>query len=123
MLRALAALLVNKTVAWATLVVVVAATALLSVQAARVERDDDLLAFLPKQDPGIQAFYDVNRRFGGLSVALVGIAAGDALAPDFLGELRRATRQLNETPGVDYAMSLTKYLEPRLLKAVPLLAR
>ncbi len=109
MLRALAALFVKKSVAWATIVVVLVATAFLATRATRVERDDDLLAFLPRSNPDIQIFYDVNRRFGGLDVALVGIAADDALAPDFLAKLRRATKQLNETKGVDYAMSLTNF--------------
>src|SRR5271168_1037741 len=97
-LRALAALFVRKSVAWATIVVVVSATLFLATRAARVERDDDLLAFLPQSNPDIRVFYDVNRRFGGLDVALVGITADDALAPDFLAMLRQATRQLNETP-------------------------
>ncbi len=113
MLRALAALVIKKSVAWAIIVVVLAATALLASRAPYVERDDDLLAFLPQTNPDIQVFYDVNRRFGGLDVALVGIAAGpnegDALAPEFLVKLRRATQQLNETKGVDYAMSLTNF--------------
>jgi len=109
MLRALAALFVQKSVAWATIVVVVAATALLAFRAAHVERDDDLMAFLPRSNPDIKVFYEVNRLFGGLDVALVGIAADDPLAPELLVKLRRATKQLNETPGVDYAMSLTNF--------------
>jgi predicted RND superfamily exporter protein len=113
-LRALAALVVQKSVAWAIILVVVATTVFFATRAGHVERDDDLLAFLPQTNPDIQVFYDVNRRFGGLDVALVGIAAnqGDpagALAPDLLVKLRRATQQLNETHGVDYAMSLTNF--------------
>ena len=109
MLRALAALYVKKSAAWVTIVLVLVATAFLATRATRVERDDDLLAFLPKSNPDIQVFYDVNRRFGGLDVALVGIATDDALAPEFLTRLRKATRQLNETKGVDYAMSLANF--------------
>jgi predicted RND superfamily exporter protein len=79
LLRALAAFFVKRSAAWATIVVVLAATAFLGARATRVERDDDLLAFLPRTSPDIQVFYDVNRRFGGLDVALVGIAADDVL--------------------------------------------
>ena len=107
MLRALAALFVRKSTAWATIVIVLLATAFLASRAGQVERDDDLLAFLPRSNEDIKVFYDVNRRFGGLDVALVGLAADDAFAPDFLGKLRTATTRLNETTGVDYAMSLT----------------
>ena len=106
MLPALAALLVRKNVALATVVVVALVTLFLGARATRVERDDDLLAFLPKSNPDIQIFQDVNKRFGGLGVALVGIAAEDALAPEFLGKLKQVTKQLNETKGVDYAFSL-----------------
>ena len=106
MLRALAALLVRKNAAWATVIVVVLATAFFASRAPLVERDDDLLAFLPRSNPDIKVFYDVNRRFGGLDVALVGITTGDTLAPEFLGRLRGATRHLNEIKGVDYAFSL-----------------
>ncbi len=109
MLRALAALFVNKTVAWATIVVVVAATALLAVRAAHVERDDSLMAFLPQSNPDIKVFRDVNAKFGGLDVALVGVATDDPLAPELLAKLRKATKKLNETPGVAYAMSLTNF--------------
>ncbi len=107
MLRALAALLVRKNAAWATVILVVLVTAFFGSRAPKVERDDDLLAFLPRSNPAIQVFYDVNRRFGGLDVAMVGITTGDALSPEFLGRLRLATKHLNEIKGVDYAFSLT----------------
>lgn len=106
MLRALAALLVRKNAAWATVLVVLLATAFFASRAPRVERDDDLLAFLPRSNPDIKVFYDVNRRFGGLDVALVGVTTGDALAPAFLERLRGATKHLNDIKGVDYAFSL-----------------
>jgi predicted RND superfamily exporter protein len=106
-LRALAALLVRKSVAWATVVVVVLASVFFGARSASVERDDDLLAFLPKENPDIKAFYEVNRLFGSLNVALVGVDAGDALNPEFLAKLRATTKKLNETKGVDYALSLT----------------
>lgn len=106
-LRALAALLVRKTAAWFVVVVVVLGTVVLGARAAHVQRDDDLLAFLPKGNADIQVFQDVNKRFGGLGVALVGIAADDPLAPDFLDKLRVLTKQLNETKGLDFALSLT----------------
>lgn len=107
MLRALAAVLVRKNAAWATVILVVLGTVFLGARATRVERDDDILAFLPADNVDIKVFQDVNRRFGGLGVALVGIAADDALAPEFLAQLRTVTKQLNETKGVDYALSLT----------------
>ena len=47
--------------------------AVCGVLASRVETDHDVLAFLPADNPDIQAFREINARFGGLEVALVGI--------------------------------------------------
>lgn len=107
MLRVLAALLVRKSVAWVTVAIVLVVTALAAMKAGQVGRDDDLMAFLPKTNPDVQTFYEVNKRFGGLGVALVGVATDDPFDPAFLTRLRRATKQLNETPGLDFALSLT----------------
>jgi predicted RND superfamily exporter protein len=111
-LHALAAVFVKKSAAWATIVVVVLASVFLATRALHVERDDDLMAFLPKTNEDIKVFYDVNRRFGGLDVALVGIPSDNpagVFAAPFLEKLRTATKRLNETKGVDYAMSLTDF--------------
>lgn len=106
MMRALARLVVSKRNAWAIVACVLVVTALAARWAARVEHDDDVLAFLPKTDPDVALFYEVNERFHGLDVALVGIEAGDAFAPDFLARLRDATAKLNATEGVGFALSL-----------------
>ncbi|MFO0762455.1 MAG: MMPL family transporter [Byssovorax sp.] len=106
MLNALGNLMVKKSVAWATVIAVFAITLVSLVFAARVEQDDNLLAFLPQSNPDIKTFYDVNNRFGGLSVALVGIHSDDPFSADFLGRLKTASKQLNETEGIDFAFSL-----------------
>jgi predicted RND superfamily exporter protein len=108
-IQLLARLIVKKSVAFATVLAVVCVAVLSLLGAARIQQDDDLLAFLPKDDPDVRTFYEVNRRFGGLAVALVGIRADDAFDPDFLTRLRKATRKLNETEGIDYALSLANF--------------
>lgn len=74
--------------------------------AARVERDDDLLAFLPAQDPDVVAFREVADRFGGLDVTLVGIRTEDAYDGAFLERLRALTADIEDIAGVDLALSL-----------------
>ena len=64
---------------------IIALTVLLAVVsgffATKVEQDDDLLAFLPEGNEDIDAFYQINERFGGLDVALVGVEAPDVFEP------------------------------------------
>lgn len=102
----LAQFLVRRVAAWATVFVVIGLSVASLYFASRVERDDDVLAFLPRQNPEVGIFYDVSKRFGSLDVALVGIAADDVLAPEFLQRLRTVTKQLNETEGIGHTMSL-----------------
>ncbi|MBK9266530.1 MAG: MMPL family transporter [Polyangiaceae bacterium] len=102
----LAHLLVRRTAAWATVFVVFLLSMASLYYASRVDRDDDVLAFLPRQNPEVGIFYDVSKRFGSLDVALVGVESDDVLAPDFLQRLRAATKRLNETDGIGHAMSL-----------------
>ncbi len=102
-----ARLLVQKSVAWAIVAAVVVLAAASVFFARRVQQDDDLLAFLPRENADVRVFYDVNRRFGGLETALVGIKTQDPFAPEFLHRLQLVTRKLNQTEGVAYGMSLT----------------
>ena len=60
----------------------------------------------PRTMPPWSTFGPMNHTFGGLDVALVGIAVDDPFAPAFLGQLRTLTRRLNDEPTVAYALSL-----------------
>jgi predicted RND superfamily exporter protein len=107
-MRALADLLVRKSVAWAIVVATLVVAVLGTVFALRLENDDNLLAFLPRTNPDVATFYDVSHRFGSLDVALVGIGSNEIFTPQFLGKLKALTADLNEnTPGVDFVLSLT----------------
>ena len=106
-MQAFAHFLVRRATAW-TIVLAVLLLSLASLFfASRVERDDDVLSFLPRENPEVGVFYDVSKRFGSLDVALVGISTDDALSPEFLTRLRALTKRLNETDGIGYAMTLT----------------
>jgi len=106
-MQVFAQLLVRRTTAWATVLIVLLLSLASLFFASRVERDDDVLAFLPRQNPEVGVFYDVSRRFGSLDTALVGVTSDDVFSADFLTRLRGLTKRLNETNGVGYAMSLT----------------
>ncbi|MBW2527193.1 MAG: MMPL family transporter, partial [Deltaproteobacteria bacterium] len=106
-MEALGRQLTRKPVAWATVLVAVALSAVGAVYASQVDQDDDLLAFLPKDNPEVAAFDEINERFGGLDVALVGIPVDDPFQPAFLTTLREVTRELDTLSDVDHALSLT----------------
>ena len=82
------------------MVTAVLASAAALYLARAVEHEDDVLAFLPQDNPEVKVFSYINKRFGGLDLALVGIQAseadGDVLAPDFLRRLQRMTKELKE---------------------------
>lgn len=103
----LARLLVQKSIARAIVAVVLVLAVASVFFARRVQQDDDLLAFLPRENADVRVFYEVNRRFGGLETALVGIQTKDPLAPEFLRRLQALTKRLNQTEGVAFGMSLT----------------
>ncbi|UQA54708.1 efflux RND transporter permease subunit [Polyangium aurulentum] len=108
-MQALAHFLVRRSTAWFTVLIVLMLSAASVFYATRVQRDDDVLAFLPRSNPEVGVFYDVNKRFGSLDIAIVGIGTDDVLAPDFLTRLRALTKRLNETDGIGYAMSLANF--------------
>lgn len=94
-------------VARVIVLVTLALTAVSVIFAVRVEQDDNVLEFLPKDTPEVKSFYEVSNRFGSLDVALVGVASDDVFQPDFLGRLKKATKELNEASGVEFALTLT----------------
>ncbi len=106
MMEAFARLVVRPSVAWSIVCVTLLATVLAGWQALRVDQDDDVLKFLPRGNADIAHFHEINERFGGLDVALVGIEVEDPFDPAFLAKLRTLTKTLNEEPGIAYALSL-----------------
>jgi predicted RND superfamily exporter protein len=106
MMRAFARRLIDKRVAWAIVIVTLIATALAGWQATKVDQDDDVLKFLPKGNVDVAQFREINKRFGGLDVALVGIEVDDPFDRAFLDKLRTLTKRLNQESSVGYALSL-----------------
>jgi predicted RND superfamily exporter protein len=107
MFRALATLVVQRTIAWAIVSFVLIVTAVSAFYAANVVQDDDVLKFLPRSNPEVAAFYEVADRYGSLDIALVGIESEDVFEPGFVERLQHATKQLNETEGIQHALSIT----------------
>ena len=96
-MRLLATWISDRRVAWAIVLLTLVATVVCGVAAVQVEQDDDLLAFLPEGNADIEIFEDVNKRFGGLDVALVGIETEDVFDASFLAALTEATDEIKDT--------------------------
>jgi predicted RND superfamily exporter protein len=75
----------------------------------RLQQEEDLLTFLPTQNPDVRLFRDVSHRFGGLRVALIGVEVPegkDVFSADVLKKISDATTAVTNTTGVDRAMSI-----------------
>jgi uncharacterized protein len=105
-MEAVAKWLSSRRAAWLIICCTLIVSAVFGMYATQVEQDDDLLAFLPEGNSDIEIFYEINERFGGLDVALVGIEAEDVFAPEFLESFRGVTRDIRDTKGVDHVLSL-----------------
>lgn len=78
----------------------------------RLQNEEDLLVFLPTDDPDVQLFKDVSRRFGSLRVALVGVEVPDGSSDDVFSaasvqKIQRATQAIKNVRGVDLILSMT----------------
>ncbi len=106
-MEALAKALLKREVALVVVLATLVFCGALGLIASGVEQDDDVLAFLPQDNPDVQLFYEINKRFGGLDVALVGIEAPELFTSEFIGALKELTDSLNDIGDVSYALSIT----------------
>jgi predicted RND superfamily exporter protein len=79
----------------------------------RLYADDDVMQFLPADDPEIKLFRRVNERFGGLDVAIIGLESDDMFTIERLSQVRRLTRRVVEVDGVFDVLSFTEVPDPR----------
>ena len=110
-METLARLISNRATAWGVVIVTLGLAGVSVMLARQVENEDDILAFLPQHNPEVRVFSDINKRFGGLDVALVGIQATDVTQRGFLERLRKLTRELKETKGLDHVLSLANVVD------------
>ncbi|MCK5797576.1 MAG: MMPL family transporter [Deltaproteobacteria bacterium] len=99
----------RRKVAWITVITVLLLAALATRSALQVKQDDNLLAFLPANDPDVKHFEALNKLFGGIDVALIGVDAGpgqSVFSTDFLSRLAHTTDELSDTRGIDGVVTL-----------------
>jgi predicted RND superfamily exporter protein len=82
-------------------------TVVLAAQVPSLQQDDDVLRFLPAEDPDIRLFRRVSAEFGGLDVAIVGVESPDLLSIDGLTTIRRMTQAAAAVQGVYHTLAVT----------------
>jgi predicted RND superfamily exporter protein len=100
-------IVVDKRGAWAIVVLVAVLTVVCLGFAGQIQEENDLLAFLPQDNPDIERFQSINKEFGGLDAALIGIETDDVFDGAFLKRLKTVTRQLTDLPQLDHVISIS----------------
>ncbi|MEM9458865.1 MAG: MMPL family transporter [Myxococcota bacterium] len=102
---------------WAVVVLVVALCAWLVPGVSLLQHDDDVLAFLPPEDPDVVAFREVADRFGMLEVVLVGLSHDEPLlTPERTEKVRTLHTRLTEVPGVRLVLSYPEFPEAKVVE-------
>ncbi|MBN2529771.1 MAG: MMPL family transporter [Deltaproteobacteria bacterium] len=70
--------------------------------------NNDVMRFLPQDDPDIQLFHRVNERFGGLDVAIIGLENDALFTTRKIAAVREMSRRLKEVDGVYDVLSFTE---------------
>lgn len=101
---------------WIVLVLLAVVCGWLVPGIAELRHDDDVLAFLPPEDPDVVAFREVADRFGMLEVALVGLASDQPLLdPEPTEQVRTVSTRLSEVPGVRLVLSYPEFPEAKVV--------
>jgi len=62
--------------------------------------DDDVIRFLPDEDPEVERLHDISAQFGSIHVALVGVETDNLFQPEVLRYIRRVAMALKANPDV-----------------------
>jgi predicted RND superfamily exporter protein len=106
-MKRLADFVTNTRCAWGIVIAVAVVTALSWGLAGQLKQEDDILSFLPADNPEIATFQAINEEFGGLDAALVGIETDDVFDPEFLTKLQATTAALSALPNLGHVLSIT----------------
>lgn len=82
----------------------------LSIFAPGVKYTENIEKFLP-EGPETELFQKINKEFGGLNIALVGLSFDDLFTHENLSRLQRLTKALSGVPGVFHISSLTNTID------------
>ncbi|MBN2804084.1 MAG: MMPL family transporter [Deltaproteobacteria bacterium] len=75
--------------------------------------DDDVMQFLPQDNPDVKLFNRVNKKFGGLDVAIIGLEADTMLNRENIKLVRKMTKEISQIDGVFDVLSFTEIPDPQ----------
>ena len=105
---------------WLMIALFAAACALLLPGTSKILHDDDVLAFLPPDDPDVVAFQQSAQRYGMLDVGLVGLARDDGatlLTAQDTAAVRGLATKLGEIDGIKMVLSFVDVPDPNVTDA------
>jgi len=88
-------------------------TAITAFFAARITINTDIVSFLPQDSPSVHRFNELDRKFGGQHLAIVGLEAEDVFSPEVLGLIHQLTTAFQQVDGVSFVTSLTNVIDFR----------
>lgn len=97
----------------AILVLTAVITGILATALPLITPDDDLMKFLPQDAPDIQLFNRVNKRFGGLDVAIIGLETESLFTHQNIAKVRNLTQKIAAIDGVYDVLSFTEIPNPQ----------
>ncbi len=90
------------------ILIIVALTMWLGTSLRSLRQDEDILRFLPADDPDIRLFRRVSSEFGGLDLAVVGVESPQLLTTDGIAKIRAMTKAVRSVEGVYHSLSFTE---------------
>ena len=88
-----------------------------------VEYDDDVIRFLPADDPEVQRLEEITEKFGSTNIVLVGVESDDLFTRDRLLYVRGLTEALKAVRLVEHVTSISHLSVPKgeigLTKVIP----
>ena len=95
---------------WLVLIAVILLTAFFSYQFRFLEVDSNVIDALPKDDPIVQQFKEIGKRFGGTEIGMVIIESENVFRSEVLQHIEQVTDTLSEIEGLFSVTSITNLM-------------
>ncbi|RLD56734.1 MAG: hypothetical protein DRJ01_14845 [Bacteroidetes bacterium] len=86
-------------------------TVFMAFQLRKLEISNDILEYLPQDDPNVVLFHEVGDKFGGNSLAMVALETENVFNPETLNRINSITQKFKEMPEISYVTSLTDVID------------
>lgn len=96
--------------------VVIVLTIFLGMGMLRIQKETDMMAFLPKEKESVEVTMDYMEEFGGYTYETI-LVKGDVLTPEGIQEMTALENEIREIPG--FALSVESYIDLLRAQNVP----